>query len=194
MLEGLRVVAGLIYPVMPETAAAMITHLGLDANQPFFKIELVKAWKTLTPGIQLPKTTTLFPRIEVNKKESVDNMEASENTLSPDLKAEITIDDFGAIDLRVATVVKAEAIPRAKKLIKLEVDMGEPQTRTLVAGIAGSYAPEALVGKQVAVVANLKPAKLMGIRSQGMVLAASSETDTIVLNPDKPMPPGTPVR
>ncbi|MGD9369523.1 MAG: methionine--tRNA ligase, partial [Desulfobacteraceae bacterium] len=194
LLEGLRVVAGLIYPVMPETAAAMITHLGLDAHQPFFKIDLVKAWKTLTPGIQLPKTTTLFPRIEVNKKEPVDDMEASENTLNPELKAEITIDDFGAIDLRVATVVKAEAIPRAKKLIKLEVDMGESQTRTLVAGIAGAYAPEALVGKQVVVVANLKPAKLMGIRSQGMVLAASSETDTIVLNLDKPMPPGTPVR
>jgi methionyl-tRNA synthetase len=121
-------------------------------------------------------------------------MEASENKLTPELKAEITIDDFSAVDLRVATVVKAEAIPRAKKLIKLEVDMGEPQTRTVVAGIAGSYAPEALVGKQVVVVANLKPAKLMGIRSQGMVLAASSETDTIVLRLDKPMPPGTPVR
>ncbi len=194
LLEGLRVVAGMIYPVMPETATTMIKHLGLDAEQSFYKISLVKAWKSLTPGIQLPKSITLFPRIELKKKETAEAMETSENALEPPLKPEITIDDFGAIDLRVATVVKAEAIPRAKKLIKLEVDVGEPQYRTLVAGIAASYSPEAMVGKQVVVVANLKPAKLMGIRSQGMVLAASNDSGTIVLSLDKPMPPGTPVR
>ena len=194
LLEGLRVVAGMIYPVMPDTAITMIRHLGLDAEQPFYKIALVKAWKTLTPGIQLPKSITLFPRIDLKNKETAETMETSENELDPPLKQEITIDDFGAIDLRVATVIKAEAIPRAKKLIKLEVDAGEPQYRTLVAGIAGSYAPEALIGKQVVVVANLKPAKLMGIRSQGMVLAASNDSGTTVLSLDKPMPPGTPVR
>ena len=191
LLEGLRVVAGMLYPVMPETAGTMIRHLGLDAKkQPFYKISLVKAWKTLTPGIQLPKSITLFPRIDLKKKEAA----SLESVLCPELKPEITIDSFGTVDLRVATVIKAEAIPRAKKLIKLEVDVGEPQYRTLVAGIAGSYTPEALVGKQVVVVANLKPAKLMGIRSQGMVLAASDDSGTIVLSLDKPMPPGTPVR
>jgi methionyl-tRNA synthetase len=194
LLEGLRVVAGMIYPVMPDTAGTMIKHLGLDAEQPFYKISLVKAWKTLTPGIQLPKSIMLFPRIDLNKKESAKSVETLDNNLSPELKQEITIDDFGRVDLRVATVIKAEAVPRAKKLIKLEVDMGEPQYRTLVAGIAGSYEPDALVGKQVVVVANLKPAKLMGIRSQGMVLAASNDSGAIVLTLDKPMPPGTPVR
>ena len=88
----------------------------------------------------------------------------------------------------------SEAIPRAKKLIKLEVDMGEPQLRTVVAGIADTYEPSTLVGKQVVIVANLKPAKLMGIRSQGMVLAASNNSGAIVLTLDKPMPPGTIVR
>jgi len=194
LLEGLRVVAGLVYPVMPETAATMIKHLGLDPDADFYKLALVSAWKTLTPGIQLPKSTTLFPRIELEKKEPAAAMNDSEEALSPALKPEITIDDFGALDFRVATVVKAEAIPRAKKLIKLEVDMGEPQLRTVVAGIAGSYEPETLIDKQVIVVANLKPAKLMGIRSQGMVLAASNDSGTIVLSLDKPMPPGTPVR
>lgn len=195
LLEGLRVVAGMIYPVMPETAATMIRHLGLDAEQPFYKINRVKAWKTLTPGIQLPKSITLFPRIDLNNKKTHTKAEQEmENKLSPELKPEITIDDFGRVDLRVATIIKAEAIPRAKKLIQLEVDLGEPQYRTLVAGIAGSYEPDNLVGKQVVVVANLKPAKLMGIRSQGMVLAASNDDGTIVLTLDKPMPPGTPVR
>jgi methionyl-tRNA synthetase len=98
------------------------------------------------------------------------------------------------VDLRVATVIKAEAIPRAKKLLKLEVDLGEPQVRTLVAGIAGAYDPGSLVGKQVIVLANLKPAKLMGVQSQGMVLAASSDQGTVVLTLDKPMLPGTTVR
>ena len=155
---------------------------------------LVGTWKMLTPGIQLPKSTTLFPRIELKKKEAPVEMDESEKTLSPSLKPEISIDDFSAVDLRVATVVKAEAIPRAKKLLKLEVDLGEPQVRTLVAGIAGTYDPDTLVGKQVIVVANLKPAKLMGVNSQGMVLAASNAQNTIVLTLDKPMLPGTPVR
>jgi len=194
LLEGLRVVAGLIYPVMPETAATMTRHLGLDAGKPFFKMNLVGNWKMLTPGIQLPKSTTLFPRIELQKKEDAVDTEETEKTLSPPLKPEITIDDFGAVDLRVATVVKAEAIPRAKKLLKLEVDLGEPQTRTVVAGIATAYDPDSLVGRQVIVVANLKPAKLMGVQSQGMVLAASNDQGTVLLAPSKPMLPGTTVR
>ena len=157
-------------------------------------MERIKAWKTLTPGIELPKSITLFPRIEQPQKEPSAAMDVSENTLSPELKPEINIDAFSATDLRVATVKTSEAIPRAKKLIKLEVDMGEPQLRTVVAGIADTYEPSTLVGKQVVIVANLKPAKLMGIRSQGMVLAASNNSGAIVLTLDKPMPPGTIVR
>ncbi len=194
LLEGLRVIAGLIYPVMPETAATMIDHLGLDSKERFYKIERIKAWKTLTPGIQLPKTTTLFPRIELKKKEPQTDMDDQAHALSVSIKPEITIDNFNDIDLRVATIIKAEAIARAKKLLKLEVDMGEAAPRTLVAGIAENYQPDELAGKQVIVVANLKPAKLMGVRSQGMVLAASSDKRTVLLSPNRPMPPGTPVR
>ena len=90
--------------------------------------------------------------------------------LTPPLRPLIDIGEFANVDLRVATVIKAEAIPKAKKLLKLEVDMGE--RRTIVAGIANFYRPEELVGRHVIIVANLKPAKLMGIESQGMILAA----------------------
>ncbi len=82
----------------------------------------------------------------------------------------MTLDDFAKLDLRVATIIKAESIPRAKKLLKLEVDLGEK--RTIVAGIAADYAPEDLVGKQIVIVSNLKPAKIMGILSNGMLRAA----------------------
>ena len=107
------------------------------------------------------------------------------------IKPEITIEDFAKIDLRVATVVSAQAVPRAKKLLQLEVDLGE--TRTIVSGIAGSYTPEDLVGKQVIVVANLKPAKLMGVLSKGMLIAATDENGVTVATLDHSVTPGTPL-
>ncbi len=194
LLEGLRVVAGLVYPVMPDTSKVMIKHLGMDAEKDYFKMARVAAWKTLLPGIALPKSTTLFPRIDLEKRNAGTSEENETEKLTPALQPEVTMEDFAKIDLRVATVVKVETIPRAKKLLRLELDMGEPQRRTVVAGIAKAYAPERLVGKQVIVVANLKPAKLMGVLSQGMVLAASGEDNLVVVSLDKSMPPGSPVR
>jgi methionyl-tRNA synthetase len=107
------------------------------------------------------------------------------------IKPEISIDDFAKIDLRVATVVSAQAVPRAKKLLQLEVDLGEK--RTIVSGISGSYTPDDLVGKQVIVVANLKPAKLMGVLSKGMLIAATDDSGVTVATLDKPVSPGTPL-
>ncbi|MBT8341733.1 MAG: methionine--tRNA ligase [Desulfatitalea sp.] len=194
LLEGLRVISGLIYPVMPDTAATMHRHLGGNPDEPFYKIDYVKVWKRLMPGTQLPKSVTLFPRVEL-KNEPAPPDEPPKGDASPaPLKPEITIDDFARVDLRVAVVLKAEAIARAKKLLKLEVDLGEATPRTLVAGIAGSYTPEALVGKQVIVVANLKPAKLMGVLSKGMLLAADGGSGSIVLAPDQPAAPGARIR
>jgi methionyl-tRNA synthetase len=194
LLEGLRVISGLIYPIMPDTAAVMQKHLGADPSQPFYKIENIKQWRRMAPGTQLPKSITLFPRVEIKKQTDVQNEDESANALKPEIKPEITIDDFTRIDLRVATVVRAETIPRAKKLLKLEIDMGEPEPRTLVAGIAGTYSPEELIGRQVIVVANLKPAKLMGVLSKGMLLAAGNDEQSAALTPDRQMPPGTPIR
>ena len=106
----------------------------------------------------------------------------------------ITIDDFMKVDLRVAKVTAAERIPKAKKLLKLTVDVGT-EVRTIVAGLALAYEPEALVGKSIAIVANLQPRAVMGIESNGMVLAASPDGGKpTVVSFDQPPPPGTRVR
>lgn len=108
--------------------------------------------------------------------------------------SEITIDDFLRVDLRVGTIRKAEPHPNADRLVVLSVDLGEEQERQLVAGIRAHYEPESLVGKQIVVVANLKPAKLRGVESRGMILAASDDSGVHVLSPDAPTAPGSKVK
>jgi len=107
---------------------------------------------------------------------------------------EISIEQFGQVKLKVATVLTAERIPKADKILKLTLDAGEDEPRTVVAGVAQHYAPEELVGLQVVIVANLKPAKLRGITSQGMVLAAVGPDGLCVVSPSKPTPVGSQVR
>ena len=189
LLEGLRIIAGLIYPVMPGTAATMQKHLGLDAQASFYHLSHLKKWKSLACGTQLPKSIALFPRINLKLETNDAQSQPASEPSPPDIKPEITIEDFSNVDLRVATVVRAEKIPRAKKLLKLEIDLGHK--RTIVAGIAEHYAPEDLVGKQIIVVANLKPTKLMGIISNGMLLAAVNDAGVTVASLDKPVDPGT---
>jgi methionyl-tRNA synthetase len=106
----------------------------------------------------------------------------------------ISIEDFMKVELKVARIVEAANVPKSKKLVQLKVDVGEPQPRTILAGIAESYQPEQLVGRTVVVVANLKPAKLMGIESNGMVLAASPDGGGAQLLNAEPAAPGTRVR
>ncbi|MCP4629011.1 MAG: methionine--tRNA ligase [bacterium] len=192
LLEGLRIISGLIYPVMPDTAVKMQKHLGLDSTAPFYLLDHLKNWKTIKPGTQLPKSIVLFPRVDLGAKKVDQSDRPLDSNRHPDLKPEITIEQFSAVDLRVATVVQAERIPRAKKVLKLEVDIG--QKRIIVAGIAEKYTPEELVGKQVIVVANLKPAKLMGVLSNGMLVAAVGESGPTLATLDKPVDPGTALR
>jgi methionyl-tRNA synthetase len=189
LLEGLRVISGLIYPVMPDTAATMQVHLGLSGDDEFFKLDRLTAGKGLPAGIRLKKGVSLFPRIDLEKMKT--NQAETAAGPEPAIKPEITIDDFAKIDLRVAKVVSARAIPGAKKLLELTVDLGEK--RIIVSGIAGSYMPDELVGKQVIVVANLKPAKLMGVLSKGMLLAATDDSGVTVATLDKSVKPGTPL-
>jgi methionyl-tRNA synthetase len=109
----------------------------------------------------------------------------------------ISIDDFMRIDLRVGQIVSAERVPKSKKLLKLEVSLGESLgNRQILAGIGTHYEPDVLVGRRVAIVANLTPAKLMGLESQGMLLAGSSEDDSVlaVLEPDCHLPLGARIR
>jgi methionyl-tRNA synthetase len=105
----------------------------------------------------------------------------------------IDIADFAKVELRVAQVLEAEKVPGSKKLLKLQVDLGD-EKRQIVAGIADSYAPEALVGRKVVIVANLKPAKLMGVESNGMVLAATHEGKAVLLSVEGEAAPGSKVR
>ena len=189
LLESLRIISGLIYPIMPETAETMQRHLGMDPEKPFYNLDSLKTWKTMIPGTSLPKSTTLFPRIDLKKGDTSPPGVKDQSSEPVAIKPEITLDTLNKVDLRVATVVHAEAMPRAKKLLKLEVDIGKK--RTIVAGISADYAPEDIVGKQVIVVANLKPAELLGILSQGMLLAAVDKNGCTVATLDKKVKPGT---
>jgi len=191
LLEGLRIVSGLIYPIMPGTAQKMQQQLGLDPESRFYMIEKLKHWGTTRPGARLPSFEPLFPRIETTSKPAAPSGKAKAPSPQSDIKPLITFDDFSKLDLRVATIVHAEAVPKSKKLLKIEIDMGE--RRAIVSGISGSYRPEDLTGLQVVVVANLKPAKLMGILSQGMLLAADSGAGDSLITLDRNAVPGSPV-
>jgi methionyl-tRNA synthetase len=189
LLESLRIISGLIYPIMPDTAKTMQKHLGMDPKKPFYHLNILKTWKTLTPGTKLPKSITLFPRIDLKNEKSLSKEKEGLRSELAEIKPEITIDEFNKIDLRIATVIHAETVARAKKLLKLEIDLGEK--RTIVAGISELYSPEDLIGRQVVVVANLKPAKLMGIISNGMLLAAVEKDGGALATLDRKMKPGT---
>jgi len=117
-------------------------------------------------------------------------------TASSPATDEIDIETFAKIKFRVATIEKVEQVPKSKKLLQIQLDVGDLGKRQIVSGIALHYTPEQLVGKQIIIVANLKPAKLMGVESHGMLLAASTEGDEIlaIVNPDKPIPAGAKVR
>lgn len=192
LAEALRIIAILIAPFVPVTAPKIYEQLGLGKPESFFMADAV--WGKLATGTKVQKGEPLFPRIEVTEAgETV--IAATKKTAAKAIKAEapkaeakkeaaaageITIDDFAKVDLRVATVVAAERVPKTDKLIKLQVKIGDEE-RTIVSGIAQHYEPENLIGKNVIVIANLKPAKLRGIESRGMVLAASDGEGNLVL-------------
>jgi methionyl-tRNA synthetase len=191
LLEGLGVISGLIYPVMPDTAATMQKHLGQDPTTEFYDLDTLKTWNTIKPGTKLPKSISLFPRIDPKKQSPAAAQYIDEGAPASEIKSEITLEDLNKIDLRVATIVHAEAIPRAKKLLRLEVDVGEK--RTIVSGISNNYTPAELVGKQVIIVANLKPAKIMGVLSKGMLVAAVEGSEMALATLDRKIKSGTPL-
>jgi methionyl-tRNA synthetase len=171
--ESLRLLALLLKPVMPQTAVKMMRGLGIDpASAMMQTLEQGSAWGLSTPGAQLGKVGNLFPRIEVKTD---DQKSRAKQKTKKEIEAGkkdslISFDQFKNIELRVAEIVAAEPVPKSTRLLKLKVLA--PEERTIVSGIAGSYQPDDLVGQRVIIVANLKPAKLMGIISEGMVLTA----------------------
>jgi methionyl-tRNA synthetase len=169
--ESLRWLCVLLYPVMPEASGAIWNQLGLEGSPAQINPVELK-WGELKEGTKIGEVQPVFPRLDKGKIMSEINAPAPPEPLAG-VTSFIEIDDFAKVDLRVGQVLSAERIPKADKLLLLKVDVGEEQPRTILAGIAQYYEPEKLVGRKVVIVANLKPRKLRGYESQGMVVAAS---------------------
>ncbi|MEO8482312.1 MAG: methionine--tRNA ligase [Acidobacteriota bacterium] len=216
--EGTRLAAVLLSPVMPGSAEAILDRLGAPVRR-VADLRWTNDAALLTSGVrQLTKGAALWPRFEpepsppasVTLKETVvtDTPPAAPTSIpaipaatpapvpvpAPAADARLSIDEFMKIDLRVAKVLTAERVPNSKKLMKLSVDLGT-ETRTIVAGIAEAYEADALLGRTIVIVANLKPAKLMGIESNGMVLAASDDQGKpTLIGFDQPPAPGSKIK
>ena len=196
LCEGLRFVSLLSEPVIPIAAEKIWNQLGLaDFKDACYK-DLV--WGGIPDGTMTHKGDPIFPRIEIEEEEAP-KVEKKEQKAKKQVKEEkeekeasISIDDFFKTDLRVAEILTAEKVKKSKKLIKMTVSLGDGDERTVVSGISEYYQPEDLIGKHVIFVSNLKPAKLMGIESQGMVLAASKDGELKV--PFVDMPAGSKVK
>jgi len=178
LAESLRIIALVLRPVMPTAAAKMAEALGLEAELETATLDVAGKWGLTKPGTPIVAGQQLFPRLDQKKKQDQQPRQKPAGNKPKEAESQqdglITFDQFGKIELRVGQIVTAEKIAKADKLLKLTVKT--PEERTIVAGIAKHYTPEELIGRLVLIVANLKPAKLMGVTSHGMVLAAK-ETD-----------------
>ena len=187
MLEALRIISVMISPFLPGSAEKIMTQIGITdtASQDF---DSIRQWGGLPCGVNLNRADSLFPRVKYQKDEAPD---ACTDDIPP-VKPEINYEDFEKVDLRVATVIEAEAVPKSDKLLKLKIDMGEK--RTIVAGIGKDYKPADLIGKKIIIVANLKPAKLMGVESRGMLLATDTKEGLTLLGFDREPKTGARIR
>lgn len=202
-VETLRWLAVMLHPVMPESAKSIYRQLGLSDDVSKVDPANLK-WGGLAPGTAIGETVGVFPRIDKTKvmneikesgqlpvvsgqateveknKEVVSSTNAAVETDHRPLTTDhyISIDDFLKVELRVGEIKVAERVPKADKLLRFEVDLGEEQPRQILAGLAEYYEPEKLIGRKVVVVANLKPRKMRGLESQGMICAASLEDDS----------------
>ena len=181
LLEVIRIGAVLLSPYMPATSEKILAQLGTDLGD----YSTVATFGALEPGKPLGEASTLFARID--EKKFLEEMEAKMAAAAaaaapveePEHEAEIGIDAFAAVELRVAEIIACESVPKAKKLLKLQVDLGY-EKRQVVSGIAKFYQPDDLIGKKVVLVTNLKPAKLCGVDSYGMLLASGEEDVKVV--------------
>ena len=183
LCESLRIVSVLLTPFMPETAPRIQKQLGLSGDSVTY--ETAGTWGVTPVDAVVEKGETLFPRIDVDKEIEalnalIPNPMEQKKAEKPKIEelAQIAIDDFAKVELRAAKVLACEPVKRAKKLLKLTLDDGEGE-RTVASGIAQWYKPEDLVGRTVVLVANLKPAKLCGVESCGMILAADAAEDDV---------------
>ncbi|MBQ6810120.1 MAG: methionine--tRNA ligase, partial [Firmicutes bacterium] len=201
MAEAIRIATILLTPVMPNTPAKVFAQLGI-AEQTELQDWDALAYGGIKAGTVINRGEPIFPRLELEKEEAPkqekkekkvkekqqkkeDKAEVKEEKKAEEVEGVITIDDFTKVELRVGTILTAEKVENADKLLKFTVKIDEEE-RTIVSGIAKYYAPETLIGKNVVVVANLKPAKLRGIESKGMLLCASKGDELELLTVDIP--------
>jgi methionyl-tRNA synthetase len=195
--EAVRIASVLLLPIMPTSAAEILRRVGETRPASALRFDEDAQWRRSERTIL--NEGPLWPRLENAKM--TETSPTPDNPTAPLTQAAapapsddlISIDDFMKVQLRVAKVLAAERVPKSKKLVKMSIDVGTEQ-RTIVAGIAEAYEPESLVGKTVVIVANLQPAKLMGIESNGMVLAASPDDGLPIVLDASPATPGTRVR
>ena len=185
----------MLHSIMPKTTATIADALGFEINTQSYQSLILN--KELLKAFTIKKIPPLFPRVEEPlmaeaPKAMLDEVPSAPVTKSEDKKVStvpedglITIDQFFQTSLKVGTVLEAEEVPKSSKLLKLKVDLGEESPRQIVAGIREYYSAQSLVGTQVCVVANLKPAKLMGMLSEGMILAAKDEDGLCLIRPEK---------
>lgn len=196
LMEALRFVSVLVSPFLPNTASAIEKQI----NSNVLSWDSLSTFDGTLAGTKVVKDAVIFPRIDVEAKlKELEELKAAntkdkKREIIP-IKEEITIDDFDKLDLRVVKVLECEPVPKAKKLLKLKVDLGGEE-RQVISGISQFYKPEELVGKYVVLVANLKPVKLRGELSQGMILAASNDDDSKLFTVSIPgeLPTGSKVR
>lgn len=196
LAESLRIISGLISPFLPQTAPKIRQQLGCVDALAAPSLDDLKVWGRLPTGQKIGAAEPLFPRIETEEENAAPTPQAVKPSAPQTKKtvaesAEITIDEFSKIHLRVVKILSAEKVPETDKLLKLRVDLGSEE-REIVSGISQHYTPEQLIGKTVVMVVNLKPTKIRGILSQGMVLAASQGDQLKLLGVD--MPVGSQIR
>jgi methionyl-tRNA synthetase len=184
--EAVRCIAVILAPFLPQASARILTALGQPAEPCAADLE----WRGQGGSARAQRLSGLFPRIEPARAGAAP---PARDAAADGGAGLVTIADFGRLDLRVAEVIAAEAVPKSRKLLKLTVSLGT-ETRTVAAGIAEHYAPADLVGKKIVVVANLQPATLMGVESQGMLLAGSAGDRLAVVLLDRDLPAGAKVK
>jgi len=198
LVESIRFIAVMLQPFMPRTPESIWGQLGIDSIDQLKTWASLAEWGAIKPGTVVVRGEDLFPRLNMQAEiremqgDQPADQEAKDDPVQDDQEGLISLDQFQQVDLRVAEITNAEKIPKADKLLKVEVSLGDSEKRQVVAGIAEYYQLDQLIGKHVIFVSNLKPVKLRGVLSQGMLLAATAEDGSLALTTvDREIPAGS---
>lgn len=189
LAESIRLSTILIYPFMPVKAKEIWRQLGLESDLSKIRLEKEAHWGNLQPGTLVKPGEVIFPRIDTNKK-ATKEIEEKEKEKEKEI---ISYEEFKKIDLRVGKIIEAEPVSGTDKLLKLKINLGK-EIRTIVAGVRKHYSAEDILGKKIVIVYNLKPTKIRGIESQGMLLAAVDNHDVVLITVDKDITEGSKVQ